>query len=91
MPATRRANWLAVEQRSLGVCAVRASGVGHGGDDLPPHAEPLWLWLAAAWEMTSRKHGVSGLGIQRSLGLGSYQTGWAMLHRYRRAMVRPRP
>ncbi len=50
---------------------------------------PLRLWFAAAWEMTSQKHGVSALGIQRSLGLGSYQTAWAMLHRYRSAMVRP--
>ena len=50
---------------------------------------PLRLWFAAAWEMTSQKHGVSALGIQRSLGLGSYQTAWAMLHRYRAAMVRP--
>ena len=39
--------------------------------------------------MTSQKQGVSALGIQRSLGLGSYQTAWAMLHRYRKAMVRP--
>ena len=50
---------------------------------------PLRLWFAAAWETTSQKHGVSALGIQRSLGLGSYQTAWAMLHRYRKAMVRP--
>ena len=50
---------------------------------------PLRLWFAAAWEMISQKHGVSALGIQRSLGLGSYQTAWAMLHRYRKAMVRP--
>jgi transposase-like protein len=50
---------------------------------------PLRLWFAAAWEMTSQKHGVSALGIQRALGLGSYQTAWAMLHRYRTAMVRP--
>ena len=40
--------------------------------------------------MTSQKHGVSALGVQRSLGLGSYQTAWAMLHRYRVVMVRPR-
>jgi transposase-like protein len=39
--------------------------------------------------MTSQKHGVPALGVQRSLGLGSYQTAWAMLHRYRVAMVRP--
>ena len=48
------------------------------------------LWFAAAWLMTSQKHGVSALSVQRSLpGLGSYQTAWAMLHRYRVAMVRP--
>jgi len=50
---------------------------------------PLQLWFAAAWQMTSQKHGISALGLQRSLGLGSYQTAWAMLHRYRVAMVRP--
>ena len=50
---------------------------------------PLRLWFAAAWLMTSQKHGVSALGVQRTLGLGSYQTAWAMLHRYREAMVRP--
>ena len=50
---------------------------------------PLRLWFAAAWQMTSQKRGVSALGVQRSLGLGSYQTAWAMLHRFRIAMVRP--
>jgi hypothetical protein len=48
------------------------------------------LWFAAAWQMTSQKHGVSVLGVQRLRGLGSYQTAWAMLHRYRTAIVRPR-
>ncbi|HYB31712.1 MAG TPA: IS1595 family transposase [Solirubrobacteraceae bacterium] len=51
---------------------------------------PLRVWFAAAWLMTSQKYGVSALGLQRALGLGSYQTAWAMLHRYRKAMVRPR-
>jgi transposase-like protein len=50
---------------------------------------PLKVWLAAAWYITSRKSGVSALGLQRVLGLGSYQTAWTMLHRFRRAMVRP--
>ena len=49
----------------------------------------LQLWFAAAWLMTSQKHGESASGVQRSLGLGSYQTAWAMLHRCRAAMVRP--
>ena len=50
---------------------------------------PLKVWLAAAWYITNQKHGVSALGLQRVLGLGSYQTAWAMLHRFRRAMIRP--
>jgi transposase-like protein len=49
---------------------------------------PLRTWLAAAWYLTNQKHGVSALGLQRVLGLGSYQTSWTMLHRFRRAMVR---
>jgi transposase-like protein len=39
--------------------------------------------------VTNQKQGVSALGLQRVLGLGSYQTAWMMLHRFRRAMVRP--
>ncbi len=50
---------------------------------------PLPTWFAAAWLVTSQKQGVSALGLQRALGLGSYQTAWAMLHRFRLAMVRP--
>ena len=50
---------------------------------------PLRVWLAAAWYLTHQKQGVSALGLQRVLGLGSYQTAWTMLHRFRRAMVRP--
>ncbi len=41
------------------------------------------------WYVTNQKHGVSALGLQRALGLGSYQTAWAWLHKLRRAMVRP--
>ena len=50
---------------------------------------PLRTWFAAAWYLTNQKHGVSALGLKRVLGLGSYQTSWTMLHRFRRAMVRP--
>ncbi len=50
---------------------------------------PLRVWLAAAWYLTNQKQGVSALGLQRVLGLGSYQTAWTMLHRLRQAMVRP--
>jgi transposase-like protein len=50
---------------------------------------PLTLWFRAIWHVTSQKNGVSALGLQRVLGLGSYETAWAMLHKLRRAMVRP--
>lgn len=49
----------------------------------------LTLWFRAMWYVTSQKNGVSALGVQRVLGLGSYQTAWAWLHKLRRAMVRP--
>ena len=35
------------------------------------------------------EEGVSALGLQRVLGLGSYETAWTWLHKLRRAMVRP--
>ncbi len=50
---------------------------------------PLRNWLAAVWCIVNQKQGVNALGLQRVLGLGSYQTAWAMLHRLRRAMIRP--
>lgn len=50
---------------------------------------PLATWFAAMWYVTSQKNGVSALGLQRVLGLGSYRTAWASLHKLRRAMVRP--
>ena len=50
---------------------------------------PLTIWFRAMWQITSQKNGISALGLQRVLGLGSYKTAWAMLHKFRRAMVRP--
>jgi len=50
---------------------------------------PLRTWFIAAWEITSQKYGANALGLQRTLGLKSYQTAWAWLHKFRRAMVRP--
>jgi len=47
------------------------------------------IWFRGIWQVTSQKNGISALGLQRVLGLGSYKTAWAMLHKLRRAMVRP--
>jgi len=51
--------------------------------------KPLKLWFQAMWYITNQKHGVSALGLQRVLGLGSYRTSWIWLHKLRCAMVRP--
>jgi transposase-like protein len=50
---------------------------------------PLTTWFRAMWYLTSQKNGASALGLQRVLGLGSYKSSWALLHKLRRAMVRP--
>jgi transposase-like protein len=51
--------------------------------------KPLKLWFIAAWELTGHKYGANALNVQRMLGLKSYTTAWAWLHKLRRAMVRP--
>lgn len=49
---------------------------------------PLAVWFRAAWKMTSSKGGISAFELHRMLGV-SVQTAWTMLHKYRRAMIRP--
>ncbi len=49
----------------------------------------LTMWFRAMWWVTSQKNGASALGLQKVLGLGSYETAWAWLHKLRHAMVRP--
>lgn len=51
--------------------------------------KPLRLWFQAIWYVVNQKSGVSALGMQKALGLGSYHTAWEWLHKLRRAMVRP--
>ena len=51
--------------------------------------KPLTLWFRAMWHITTQKYGANALGLKRMLGLGSYNTAWQWLHKFRRAMVRP--
>lgn len=51
--------------------------------------KPLQIWFKAIWYITNQKHGISALGLQRILGIGSYQTAWEWLYKLRHAMVRP--
>lgn len=49
--------------------------------------KPLLIWFRAIWWMVAQKNGVSAKGLQKILGLGSYQTAWTWLHKFRRLMV----
>jgi transposase-like protein len=50
---------------------------------------PLTVWFAACWLFATGKDGISALSLKRTLEIGSYQTAWAMLHRFRSVLVRP--
>ena len=58
------------------------------GTILQDTRKPLVMWFRAMWYVTSQKNGASALGLQRVLGLGSYETAWTWLHKLRRAMIR---
>jgi len=49
--------------------------------------KPLLVWFDAIWWMVAQKNGVSAKGLQKILGLGSYQTAWTWLHKFRRLMI----
>lgn len=50
---------------------------------------PLTQWFWAAYLVTTHTPGLSALQLQRQLGSARYETAWVMLHKLRRAMVRP--
>jgi transposase-like protein len=49
---------------------------------------PLMVWYRAMWFIVTQKYGANALGLQRLLDI-SYPTSWTLLHKLRRAMVRP--
>lgn len=69
------------------LCDFQASVIA--GTIFQDTAKPLRIWFRAMWYVVSQKNGVSALGLQRVLGLGSYRTAWTWLHKLRAAMVRP--
>ncbi len=76
-------------ERGLSLCPTCRRQVSATAGTIFEGARKLRRWFLAAWEVTSQKYGASALGLKRSLGLGSYETAWAWLHKLRRAMVRP--
>jgi transposase-like protein len=49
---------------------------------------PLRLWFQALWLVVSQKGGTSALGMARVIGVNRQKTGWYLLQRIRKAMVR---
>jgi len=77
-------------RRSLFVCASCGAHVSvTAGTIFERTRIPLPVWFRAVWWVVAQKNGASALGLQRVLGLGSYETAWTWLHKMRRAMVRP--
>jgi len=83
-------SWPASRGLGARVCAVCAKRVSvTAGTVFAGTRSPLTQWFAAAWHVCSTKNGASALGLQKLLGLGSYETAWTWLHKLRRAMVVP--
>ena len=83
----RRGGWLmASGHYRCEACRARTSVTA--GTIFAGTRTPLSVWFQAAWKLASSKGGVSAFELHRTLGI-SVQTAWTMLHKYRRAMVRP--
>lgn len=50
---------------------------------------PLVIIFRTLWWMVAQKNGVSAVGLQRIMGIGSYRTAWTWLHKFRRLMIFP--
>ena len=74
---------------AAGVRRLWLPNFGDGGHCFSDTRTPLLVWFRAMWWVTTQKNGASALGLQRVLGLRSYETAWTWLHKLRRAMVRP--
>jgi hypothetical protein len=59
---------------------------GNAGTIFDSTCKSLMIWFQAAWHVSNQKFGASALGMQKALGLGSYHTAWAWLHKFRRAV-----
>ena len=68
---------------------LQRTDLGDCRNDFSGHTDSFAGWFRAMRWVTTQKNGASALGLQRVLGLKSYETAWTWLHKFRRAMVRP--
>lgn len=88
-PSCKGAKYVVIENTLFQCSGCRHQTTVTAGTVFQDTRKPLTMWFRAMWYVMSQKNGASALGVQRVLGLGSYQTAWAWLHKLRRAMVRP--
>jgi hypothetical protein len=88
-PQCNRTKAVVVRNTLFQCCGCRRQTSATAGTIFQDTRKPLVMWFRAMWYVTSQKNGASALGLQRVLGLASYETAWAWLHKLRRAMVRP--
>jgi len=87
-PKCGHGGWAVADGRyKCAACGKRTSVTA--GTLFDSRRTPLTVWFTACWMFATAKDGVSALGLQRSLEIGSYPTAWAMLHRLRSVLVRP--
>ena len=80
--------WRAPDQRwRCAGCGKRVSALA--GTIFHGTRTSLAVWFSAAWLLVNSKAGLSATQLHRETELGSLQTAWAMLHRYRSVMVQP--
>ena len=98
-----RQKWFTDTIRLGLVDSLAPLGAGPGRSDvidwaLTADLETQARFMAGSVAILARQHltaapitgmRVAALGLQRALGLGSYETSWTWLHKLRRAMVRP--
>jgi len=51
--------------------------------------KPLRLWFHIMWWVMSQKTGASAKNLSDIMVFAKYETAWAWLHKFRRAMIRP--
>lgn len=80
--------WRAADQRwRCAGCGKRVSALA--GTIFHGTRTPLFVWFSAAWLLVNSKAGLSATQLHRDMDIGSLQTAWAMLHRYRSVMAQP--
>ncbi len=79
-------NW--INSRNVIVCKFcRGETTVTSGTIFHKSKLPLTIIFRAMWWIVAQKNGVSAKGLQRILGIGSYETAWTWLHKFRRIMI----